>query len=155
MRVAGIDLGERRIGVAVSDSSGLIASPRAIVRRSGDPAADRAEVARILADDEVQLIVVGLPVSLDGKERVPAESARAEASALSELMGIPVVTQDERHTSVVATRLLRATDDAARGTGGRKARARGSTGKREHVDAAAAAVILQSYLDSERAKGGT
>jgi putative holliday junction resolvase len=140
VRVAAIDLGSRRIGVAVSDGSGTLASPRCTVERSGDPDADRASVVAVVLEAEARHLVVGLPLSLDGERRRAAVEAEEEAAALRTLLapaGVEVETFDERLTTVSAERSLA---DA-----GRRGRAR-----RKVVDQAAAAVLLQAWLDGRR-----
>jgi putative holliday junction resolvase len=137
VRVAAIDLGTRRIGVAVSDGTGMLASPRCTVERSGDPAADRAAVVAVVVEAEAGHLVVGLPLSLDGRPRRAAVAAEEEAAALRALLeplGVAVETFDERFTTVSAERSL-----AAAGRGGRQ--------RRRVVDQAAAAVLLQAWLD--------
>jgi putative Holliday junction resolvase len=135
--VLAVDLGERRIGLALSDPSGTLASPLRTLDVTGDPERDRLAIVTAALDAEAQVIVVGLPRSLSGREGPAARRARAEASALSEAAGgITVELHDERFTTRDAERAL-----AAAGTRGRKRRAR--------VDAAAAAIILQSYLDAK------
>jgi putative Holliday junction resolvase len=134
----GIDLGSVRIGVARSDPDGLLASPLETVRRG---TGDLAELARIAADSEAVEVVVGLAVGLRGSEGKAARDSRAFASALAErLAPLPVRLVDERFTTVLAHAALR--------DGGLDSRAR-----RTSVDKAAAAVVLQSALDSERATG--
>jgi len=138
VRVAAIDLGSRRIGVAVSDGTGTLASPRCTVERSGDPEADRAAVVAVVLEAEARHLVVGLPLSLDGRRRVAAVAAEDEAAALRALLapeGVEVETFDERLTTVTAARSL-----AAAGRSGRKSR--------KVVDQAAAAVLLQAWLDA-------
>jgi putative Holliday junction resolvase len=137
VRAAAIDLGTRRIGIAVSDRSGLLASPRCTVERSGDPVADRASVVAVLVEAEASHVVVGLPLSLDGRRRAAAQAAQAEGEALAALLeplGVGVEMFDERLTTVSAERAL-----AAAGHGGRA--------RRKVVDQAAAAVLLQAWLD--------
>jgi putative Holliday junction resolvase len=138
MRVVGIDLGERRIGVAVSDSEGTVASPYAVIERSGDPARDHAEIARTVTEAGAARLVVGLPLSLDGTEGRAALAARAEAERLAEAVRVPVDTHDERLTSVSAGRAL------ARSGLSRRAR---RAARRGSVDKVAAAIMLQSWLD--------
>jgi putative Holliday junction resolvase len=134
----GIDVGSVRIGVARSDPDGVLALPLDTVRRG---AGDVAQLARIAADSDAVEVVVGLAVSLRGSEGKAAREGRAFASALAErLAPVPVRLVDERFTTVVAHAALR--------QGGRDSRAR-----RTSVDKAAAAVVLQSALDSERATG--
>jgi putative Holliday junction resolvase len=140
VRVAAIDLGSRRIGVAVSDGTGTLASPRCTVERSGDPEADRASVVAVVLEAEARHLVVGLPLSLDGRRRQAALDAEEEAAALRALLapqGVDVETFDERLTTVTANRSL-----AAAGRSGRK--------RRPVIDQAAAAVILQAWLDRHR-----
>jgi putative Holliday junction resolvase len=140
-RVLGVDLGEKRIGLACSDPSGVLASPLRVILRSGDPIADRVAIVEAAKDAEAQVIVVGLPRSLSGREGPAARGARGEAAALAELAeaagGIRVELHDERFTTRDASRALSA--------GGRDTRA-----QRDLIDAAAAAVMLQSYLDAGR-----
>jgi len=134
----GVDLGSRRIGVAVSDSAAQMAFPKTVVERTGDPAADRRRLAALAAELEARTIVVGLPLSLDGREGPAARAALAEAEALRrdlESSGVEVTTFDERLTTVEADRAL---SDA-----GKDGRAR-----RRVVDSAAAAVLLQAWLDA-------
>lgn len=136
-RVVGIDLGERRIGVAVSDVTGSVASPLTVIERTGDAEADRAAVARVVREVGAERVVVGVPVPLAGGEGRASRAAREEAAALAGLLGVPVETVDERLTTVTAERALRQA-----GVRGRKRRA--------VVDKVAAAVILQAWLDRAR-----
>lgn len=122
--------------MAASDRSGLLASPRTVIVRSGDAGADRAAIAAIVTEEEAEIVVVGLPVSLDGAGRAPAAAALAEAEALSVVLAVPVVTHDERLTTVLANRLRRGASAGRR------------RGDRRPIDAEAAAVILQSWLDA-------
>jgi putative Holliday junction resolvase len=138
MRVVGIDLGERRIGVAVSDGTGTLASPRCTIERSGDPGADRAALVAVVQEVGARRVVVGLPLSLSGRRGPAARAAQADADELAELLapqGVPVETFDERLTTVSAARSLR---DA-----GRSGRA-----QRSRIDQSAAAVLLQAWLDT-------
>jgi putative transcription antitermination factor YqgF len=143
MRVVGIDLGEQRVGVAVSDSEGAVASPYRVIQRSGDRARDHAEIARIVAEVGAGTVVVGLPLSLDGTEGPAAGAARAEVESLATAVDVPVETHDERLTSVSAGRSL-ARSGLARGA--RRTARRGS------VDKVAAAIMLQSWLDTHVAR---
>jgi putative Holliday junction resolvase len=134
----GIDIGSVRIGVARSDPDGVLASPLETVRRG---TGDLAELARITTDSEAIEVVVGLAVGLRGSEGKAARDGRAFASALADrLAPVPVRLVDERFTTVLA--------HAALQQGGMDSRAR-----RASVDKAAAAVVLQGALDSERATG--
>jgi putative Holliday junction resolvase len=138
-RVLAVDLGTRRIGLAVSDPSNTIARPHAVLDRSGDPEADRAAIVAAARELGASQIVVGLPRSLSGADGPAARAARAEAAALAAAAGpdVAVDLHDERFSTRTAHQARRAS--GAR----RKARQR-------PVDAAAAAVILQSYLESRR-----
>jgi putative Holliday junction resolvase len=140
-RVAGLDVGERRIGVAVSDVTGTLARPLGVLQTSGleGDAVDRAvtELAR-LADEEDGLtsLVVGLPRRLDGSPNDMTPRVQAFAAALRGRIAVPVILQDERLTSREAeSRLaMREKDWRAR---------------KKQIDAAAAAIILQDYLDEQ------
>jgi putative holliday junction resolvase len=137
-RVAAIDLGARRIGVAFSDSGRTLASPWGTIERSGDPARDRTAVAEAVREVEAATVVVGLPLSLSGEVGPAASAALEEAAALRELLeplGVSVETADERFTTVEAERSLRAA-----GRTGKKAR--------KVIDSAAAMVLLQAWLDN-------
>ena len=137
MRVLGVDLGSRRIGVAASDRSGLIATPLTVVHRGASQKIDHAELARIVREEEAEAVVVGLPLNMDGTEGSAAESARREVERMATVVGVPVYLHDERRSTVEADRVLMENK--------MKAQAR-----RRVVDKVAAAVILQSWLDSRR-----
>ena len=136
-RVAALDLGARRIGVAYSDSGRTLASPWGTIQRSGDAARDRRTVVDAVREIEASTVVVGLPLSLSGEAGPAARAALEEAAALRVLLeplGVLVETADERFTTVEAERSL-----AAAGRRGKAAR--------KVVDSAAAMVLLQSWLD--------
>lgn len=135
-RVLGVDLGERRIGLALSDPLGITAGPLRVITRSGSPDADRAAIVAAARDEEAERIVVGLPKSLSGKAGPAARAAATEIEALRRLAGegLPVEAHDERLTTVTANRAL------AEGQVRKKQR-------RGLVDQVAAAVMLQSWLD--------
>jgi putative Holliday junction resolvase len=135
----GLDLGERRIGVAVCDAGRTLATPYGTVHRKGDRPAEHRDIAEMVAETESELIVVGLPLSLDGTLGPAAKRVISEAKALRRALGLEVVTHDERLTTVTAEDYL-----AERGIKGRR--------RRELVDQVAAAVILQSWIDSERSQ---
>ena len=132
MRILGLDHGERRIGVAVSDATGTIATPHSVIdRRVADvPVALRS----LVTEFAVERVVVGLPLLLSGEEGQAARSARAFADQVAEETGLPVFLQDERYTTVTA-------EDALIEGGVRRRR------RRDVRDKVAAAVMLQSYLD--------
>jgi putative holliday junction resolvase len=134
----GVDLGDARIGVAVCDPDGLVAVPVETVRRGPG---DLERLAEIVAAQQAVEVVVGLPTSLSGREGPAATKVRESAREIGRLVApVPVRLVDERMTTVTAERVLR-----DRGKKGAKRRA--------VVDQAAAAVILQHALDSERATG--
>lgn len=134
MRVLGIDLGSKRIGVAVSDRTGTIASPLTVIQRSGSPARDHQTIAKLVLEEEAEAVVVGLPLNMNGSEGPAAKAAIAEAKALATVVGVPVHTSDERRTTVTADRAMM--------EAGMNAQAR-----RKVVDKIAAAVLLQHWLD--------
>ena len=136
-RVAALDLGSRRIGVAYSDSARSLASPWGTIERSGDPARDRAAVVDAVREMDAVAVVVGLPLSLSGQVGPAARAALQEAEDLRrelEPLGVAVETADERLTTVEAQRSLREA-----GRTGRSAR--------RVIDSAAAMVLLQAWLD--------
>jgi len=134
MRILGLDIGDRRIGVAMSDPEEILASPLTTITRDDD---DRAMVAilDLVKKHQVQKIVVGLPYSMDGNVGIQANKVIAFVIKLSEHTDVKIETRDERLSTVAVERLL-----AEAGTRGRAARLR--------CDAAAAAFVLQGYLDS-------
>lgn len=137
-RVVAVDLGSRRIGVAVSDVARAMAFPRPMIERSGDPAADRRAVAAVVEEVGATVLVVGLPLSLDGRHGPAARAAAAETVALETAVagtGARVESFDERLTTVSA--------ETALATAGKRAKAR-----RQSVDSAAATVLLQAWLDA-------
>jgi putative Holliday junction resolvase len=136
VRVIALDLGSRRIGVAVSDPSGTIASPHSVIERSGDVAADHVAIGALVVELEAERVVVGLPISMNGGIGPAARAATAEAEALATVLPVPVETYDERLTTVAADRLLLA------------GRVRGGA-RRRVVDKIAAAVILQGWLGGQ------
>jgi putative holliday junction resolvase len=137
VRVLGIDLGARRIGVAVSDPGEVLASPYDTVERSGDESADHRRLLELAAEVGAEHIVVGLPLSLDGSIGPAAAAALAEVERLGATTDLPVDTYDERFTTVTAHRHL-------------QARRMKGQARRRVVDQAAAAVMLQSWLDGRR-----
>lgn len=130
------DVGSVRIGLARCDPSGLLATPLEPVR-AGDDAFSR--VAAIVRETEAVEIVIGLPLSMDGREGPAAERARAWADGLRAVVDLPVLFVDERLTTVEAQRGLHAA--------GRNTRT-----SRAVIDSASAVVLLQSHLDAERAR---
>ena len=139
MRVVGLDVGARRIGVAVSDPTCTLARPVGVLRPaalgSDAPRLAAAEIARLAAEEDgVSSIVVGLPRHLDGSASAMTARVTAFAEELGRLTRLPVTLQDERLTSREAESRLAITDKDWRT-------------RKERLDAAAAAIILQDYLD--------
>jgi putative Holliday junction resolvase len=133
----GLDLGSRRIGVSISDSDGRVATPIEVVARSGSVANDHRRIAALVTEWEAEIVVVGLPLSLDGSVGPAAQGVLDEIATLERAVAVPVTTYDERLTTVTADRSLM------------------ELGQRSHerrrvVDMVAAAVLLQGWLDRER-----
>lgn len=133
MRTLGLDVGEKRIGVALSDPGGVLASPLTVITEVGEQAALKA-IRDLCSQHEVQRIVVGLPRSMDGTIGKQAEKVQAFSRRLSEFIQLPVDTWDERLSTVAAERAM--ADAGVK-----------RVGRRERRDAVAAALILQGYLD--------
>ncbi len=137
MRALGIDFGSRRIGVALSDRGGLVATPYALIRRVGDRTVEHGRIQELVEETDAEIVVVGVPISLDGGEGRAAAAIRSEIRGLRKRLGVPVEEIDERFTTVTAHRQL---DQA--GVSNRK--------RSDKIDAMAAAVLLQSWLDGRR-----
>ena len=135
MRAIGVDLGTKRIGVALS--SGSLATPYEVVERCGDRRRDHARIGALAAEADAEVIVVGLPLSMDGSLGPAARRALDEADELAEVVDVAVETWDERLSPVSAERALVEQDLDARA-------------RRRVVDKVAAAIILQSWLDARR-----
>jgi putative Holliday junction resolvase len=125
-----LDVGEKTVGVAVSDPLGMIASPRETLRRDGSEL-DRLE--RLVTGEEIGEVVVGLPISLNGTLGPSAERAQEFAKTLEQRLNVPVVTFDERLTTAAAEKVLIAADT-------RRAK------RRQVIDQIAATLILQGFL---------
>lgn len=135
MKVIGVDLGSRRIGVATSDRSGLIASPLTVLQRAQSQRRDHEELARIVREEEAQAVVVGLPLNMDGTEGRAAQAARREVERMTTVIDVPIHVHDERRTTVQADHVL-------------MEKRLNAQERRQVVDKVAAAVILQSWLDA-------
>jgi putative Holliday junction resolvase len=136
--VLALDYGARRIGLAVSDPEGEFAFPAGTLERSGR-ARDLKALGDLVRERGVKRIVVGLPLHLDGRRGPEAEEAAAFARDLAEATGLPVDLIDERWTTREAERALRATQTRARR-------------RRQQLDAAAATILLRTWLERERAR---
>jgi putative Holliday junction resolvase len=149
-RMIGVDVGERRIGVAVSE--GAVAVPLRVIEHTSR-ASDVARVAAIAQEHDARAVVVGLPLSMSGEERDQARRTRVFGEALAQALAVPVVYQDERLTSVQAGRAQAAATAKPRrvrnAAGVHPARRRA----KPRVDDVAAAIILQAYIDAHGAQG--
>lgn len=141
-RVLGVDPGTVRVGVAITDGAQTVASGLTVLVRGRDRDADRRVLAQLVATEGAVGVVVGLPVSLDGRLGPSARTTLEEVEAFRVLLGpTEVETWDERFTTKTAAQAL--------GAGGRPGRARGRR-SRQVIDQVAAAVLLQSWLDGRR-----
>jgi putative holliday junction resolvase len=141
MTVLGLDVGDRRVGIAVSDPTELLARPLSVlVRRSN--AIDAAAIGRIVAELGVRTIVVGVPLATDSGRGPQAKRTLAYARLLRKALELPVETWDERFSTVDAQQIL-VEQNVARSK------------RRELLDAAAAAVILDGWLAAKRSANGT
>lgn len=134
MKVVGLDLGSRRIGVALSDPGQIIASPHTVIHRGKDHADDHRAIAALVEEEGAERVVVGLPLSLSGAKGPAARAALAEIEELEQVLDVPVEAYDERLTTVSADRSMMAFKMKA-------------DARRKVVDKVAAAVMLQSWLD--------
>lgn len=135
-RIAGIDFGKARIGLAISDERKLIAQPLETIAASKDPKATAQAIAKVLGRYEIEAIVIGLPLLMNGKEGEMAQLVRSFASVLEQILSLPIVFWDERLTSASVEKMLAGFDVP------RKKRA-------ELSDALSAVSILQNYLDAK------
>ena len=135
MRVIGLDLGSKRIGVALSNSDITVATPYEVIKRADNIEKDHIAILKIALEWEVNKIIVGLPISLDGTLGASAKSVINEIEKLKRLTDIPIQTHDERFTTVTAEQLLlqqNVTRDK----------------RKSVIDKVAAAIILQGWIDS-------
>lgn len=137
-RVLGIDLGAARVGLALSDPNGVLAQPLEVIE-GPPPAGFAAAVAERVRELEVDEIVVGIPMRMDGTRGTEADAAEAFAQGLEAATGLPVHRWDERLSTVEAERAMRAA-----GTNARR--------QRGVVDKVAAALVLSAYLDARRTR---
>jgi len=154
-RMLGIDLGDRRIGLAIADPDGP-AMALMTLRRASTPALDAEALARVVAEQHVTEIVVGLPLHASGAEGQQTELTRAWVAAVQPLVGLPIVFRDERLTSHLAEQRL---GPMKRGRSGGPPTRSQREAYRGRVDREAAAIILQDELDARAAarigEGGT
>lgn len=141
MRAVGVDLGSKRVGIAVSDPGGVLASPHTVLDRGASHADDHRRIRAIVEEVGAGVVVVGLPLSLDGSRGPAARLVEDEIDELRTALDVPIEVYDERFTTVSADRSMRER--------GMKAPAR-----RKVVDGVAAAVLLQAWLDGPGAGRG-
>lgn len=136
MRVLGIDFGEKRIGLALSDPTGMLASPLPTLKRRVGKRPPISAILGIIEENRVETIVLGLPLSLSGEESDWSNEVRSFGARLSERSGLPVHFFDERLTSVRAEKAIRSLGLP-----------KNKREQKERIDAAAAVLILQGWLD--------
>ena len=159
-RLMALDVGEARIGVAVCDARGFLASPYTTLHVTRDEQQTLTAIRRLVDETEAEGLVVGLPISMDGQIHGQGQWVQAFVERLKPYIAVPITFWDERLSTVEARRLLAQKDDPweddwgkgeSRGRHKRNTRRRTQTKRRQHgqeIDAYAAAVILQDYLDS-------
>lgn len=133
MKILGLDIGDVRIGVAMSDAIGMFASPYEVIDRKKTEPFKR--IADIVKENSIGKVIAGLPKSLNGEEKVQAEKVRDFVAKLEKTLGMEIVFIDERYSTVAADRMLSATTK------------KDAREKRKVVDKIAATYILQTYLD--------
>lgn len=133
MKILGLDIGDVRIGVAMSDAIGMFASPYEVIDRKKTEPFKR--IADIVKENSIGKVIAGLPKSLNGEEKVQAEKVRDFVGKLEKTLGMEIVFIDERYSTVAADRMLSETTK------------KDAKEKRKVVDKIAATYILQTYLD--------
>lgn len=159
-RLMALDVGEVRIGIALSDASGFLASPYTTLHVTRDEATTWAKLQQLIDETEAEALVIGLPVSLDGAIHMQAERIIAFAARLKTHIPLPVSFWDERLSTVEAERLLAERGEPTRSHHQKQGRrgGKGGSGRRrkqrgqQEIDALAATVILQDYLDQQSQK---
>jgi putative Holliday junction resolvase len=134
VRALGVDLGSKRVGIAFS--SGVVATPYEVIERGRDHAADHARVAALIEETGAEIVVVGMPFSLDGSKGPAARLVEDEVVELRAALPVPVETWDERFSTVTANQSLMEQKMKA-------------DARRRVVDKVAAAVLLQSWVDAQ------
>jgi putative Holliday junction resolvase len=137
MRAVGVDLGSKRIGISTSDASGTLASPHSVIQRGGSRSVDHLAIKSIVEEYEAEVVVVGLPVSMNGQMLQAAQLVLSEVEQISQVVGVSVVTFDERKSTVTADELLMQNNLSAQE-------------RRKIIDKVAATVILQGWLDRRK-----
>ena len=152
-----LDVGEARIGIAISDATGYLASPYTTLYVTRDESQTWKAIQHLIEETEVEGLVVGLPISLDGEIHSQGKRVLSFAKRLKEYITLPITFWDERLSTVEAERLLVERGEAEqrkhyKTTGGKKHNQTKRRRKKQEVDALAAAVILQEYLDTQMSK---
>ena len=133
-RVLGLDVGEKTIGVAMSDETGSMALPGATIWRQEGHKRDMAALRQLISDSKVEAIVVGLPLMMNGSRGIQTEKIEAFVTILRNNVRIPIYLQDERLSTLEAERVLLAAD-------------RNRAQRKKVIDSMAACILLQTYLD--------
>ena len=161
-RLMALDVGEVRIGVALSDGSGFLASPYTTLLARSDVSVVGVAVQQLIDETEAEALIIGLPISLDGQIHAQAERIIAFAEQLKTHISLPIEFWDERLSTAEAERLLAESGQSVhmyrQEKGGRRGPHKGKRRKQRNqqgIDALAAAVILQDYLDQHTAPRGT
>jgi putative Holliday junction resolvase len=139
-RILALDVGEKTIGVAISDETGTLAFPGTTILRQEGRKRDMAVLRQLVAENQIEEIVVGMPLLLDGTRGIQAEKVEAFIAVLRNSVRIPINCQDERFSTSEAERVLIAAD-------------RRREQRKAAIDSVAACLILQAYLDRKRAAG--
>lgn len=141
MRILGLDYGSKTVGVALSDATCLIAQPLETIKRKQENKLRQtyARIEALVVEHDVDKIVLGLPKMMNNTEGPRVQATREFAENLERRTGLPIIFEDERLTTVEANRILEETGVCV-------------SGRKEHIDKMAAAIILQSYLDREAHK---
>jgi putative Holliday junction resolvase len=152
-----LDVGEARIGIAISDATGFLASPYRTLHVTRDESQSWKAIQDVIEETETEGLVVGLPISLDGELHSQGKWVQAFAERLKQHITVPITFWDERLSTVEAERLLVEGGQVEPGkryktTGGGKRNKAKRRRKKQEVDALAAAVILQEYLDTQMSK---
>ena len=135
MRALGIDLGGKRIGIAISDNDGKVATPLQVLTRSKNTKEDHKKINDLVSEWEAEFVVVGMPYSLNGDKGPAAKAVEKGVEELASVVSVPVDVHDERLTTVIAAQEL-----SLQGLDNKR--------QRKVIDQVAASVILQSWLDN-------
>ena len=135
MRALGIDLGGKRIGIAISDNDGKVATPLQVLTRSKNTKEDHKKINDLVSEWEAEFVVVGMPYSLNGDKGPAAKAVEKEVEELASVVSVPVDVHDERFTTVIPAQEM-----SLQGLDNKR--------QRKVIDQVAASVILQSWLDN-------